>query len=68
MEKIKSILGPYLNEYFPRENSDKFERNEGLVDKINEVEVVSVINKIKCRKAVGPDRLPVEVWKVLEEM
>lgn len=51
-----------------RENQDEVEWNERLVDKINDVEVLYVINKIKYRKAVEPDELPVNVWKVLEEI
>lgn len=50
-----------LNEKFPGENQDKVEWNEGLVDKFNGIKILSVINKIKCRKAVRPDSLPVEM-------
>lgn len=35
------------------------------MDKINEIEVLFVINKMKCSKVIGPDGLPVEVWKVI---
>lgn len=43
---------------------DEVEWNERIVDKINAVEVLSVTNLMKCRKAAGPKGLPVEVWKV----
>lgn len=29
--------------------------------------MLSVINKIKCKKAAAPDELPVQIWKVLEK-
>lgn len=38
------------------------------MEKVNKAKVLSVINEIKWRKAVGSNRLPVEVWKVLGEI
>ncbi len=51
------------------------ERTSRVVDKIKETETAPVtpeevreaINKMKNGKATGPDNIPVEVWKCLEE-
>ncbi|XP_048488766.1 uncharacterized protein LOC125491268 [Plutella xylostella] len=39
--------------------------NLGMVDKINEWEVKLALRKMGNGKAVGPDNIPVEVWKLL---
>lgn len=44
-----------------KENQDEIEWNEELVDKINEVKILNVINRMNCRKAVGPSGLPIEI-------
>lgn len=49
------------------ENQDEVEWNKGLVDKINEVEVLCMVNKIQSRKAIKSEILPMKVWKVLGE-
>lgn len=35
------------------------------MNKANDVKILKVINKIKCRKVVGPDGLLMKVWKKL---
>lgn len=44
---------------FTGENQGEIEWNKGQVDKMNEVLDWNTINKIKCRKVVGPEYL----WK-----
>ena len=38
------------------------------VDQIRKDEVRKALNKMKSDKAVGPDDIPVKVWKCLGEM
>ncbi|KAM2572897.1 hypothetical protein TB1_007460 [Malus domestica] len=42
-------------------------RNYSFYRRIRKEEVVVALNKMKHRKAVGPDDIPIEVWKVLGE-
>ncbi|KAM2775830.1 hypothetical protein PS2_008375 [Malus domestica] len=42
-------------------------RNYSFYRRIRKEEVVVALKKIKHRKAVGPDDIPIEVWKVLGE-
>lgn len=53
-----------LNEEFPGEKQDEVEWNQGL---IKDWKSRLAINKINSRKAIGSDKLPVEVWKALGE-
>ncbi|KAK4324138.1 hypothetical protein Pmani_005141 [Petrolisthes manimaculis] len=39
--------------------------NEVEVNSITRQEVVLTVTKMKQKKAVGPDEIPVEAWKVL---
>lgn len=43
------------------------EWNEELIDQINKDKVLNGANKLKCRKTVGLQRLPMEIFKVLRE-
>ncbi|KAM2354645.1 hypothetical protein ACFX1X_009354 [Malus domestica] len=43
-------------------------RNYTFNRRIRKEEVVVALKKMKHRKAVGLDDIPIEVWKVLEEM
>ncbi|XP_070667542.1 uncharacterized protein [Malus domestica] len=47
-------------------NSEKC-RNYFFYRRIRKEEVVVALNKMKHRKTVGPDDIPIEVWKVLGE-
>ena len=38
---------------------------ETTVEEIKEEEVATAMNRMKRGKAVGPDNIPVEAWKVL---
>ncbi|KAM2304509.1 hypothetical protein ACFXTH_024206 [Malus domestica] len=42
-------------------------RNYSFYHRIRKEEVVVALKKMKHRKAVGPDDIPIEVWKVLGE-
>lgn len=64
----KEYFRVLINKKFLEKNQDEVEWKERQVDKINEHEVLSIISKIKWRNAMGFDRLPAEVWKVLEKM
>ena len=65
IKRWKDYFEGLLNEEFPREEIDRVEWNLGMVDLIREEEVWSAVRKMKNKKAVGPDGVPVEVWKVL---
>jgi hypothetical protein len=39
--------------------------NEGLIGLVSEEEMKIAMKKIKKKKVVGPNRVPVEVWKIL---
>lgn len=56
----KSILDPF-KKGVSQKNQDKVKCNERLVVTINEIRVLSVINKIECRKVVRSNGLTVEV-------
>ena len=43
-------------------------RNYSFYRQIGKEEVVVALKKMKHRKVVGPDDIPIEVWKVLGEM
>ena len=64
IKRWKDYFEGLLNEEFPREAIDRVEWNLGMVDLISEEEVWSAVRKMKTKKAVGPDWVPVEVWKV----
>lgn len=38
------------------------------MNKINKIEFLSAVNKMRYRKAMEPDRLPVKVQKLLGQM
>ena len=56
------------------EKNDRKPRTEEVevvneeVNCVNRKEVKSVLTRMKKGKAVGPDELPVEVWKCMGEM
>ena len=45
----------------------EFLRNYSFYRRIRKEEVVVALKKMKYRKAVGPNDIPIEVWKVLGE-
>ena len=65
-KRWKEYFEKLLNEEFPREEeTERVAWNLGMVDLIREEEVWSAVRKMKKKKAVGPDGVPVEVWQVL---
>ena len=52
------------NEILIREDGQP---NEGVTRGVERAEVVKALARMKNGKAVGPDEIPVEVWKVLGE-
>ncbi|KAK3575132.1 hypothetical protein QTP86_020819, partial [Hemibagrus guttatus] len=71
-ESVQRRWKEYFEELMNEEN-EREKRVEGVnsveqkVDKIRKDEVRKVLKRMKCGKAVGPDDIPVEVWKCLGE-
>ena len=57
-----------MKEENPREAQEEVQENNlDEMEAITEVEVRSALKKMKNGKAVGPDNLPIEIWKCLGE-
>ncbi|KAK3507750.1 hypothetical protein QTP70_035081, partial [Hemibagrus guttatus] len=71
-ESVQRRWKEYFEELMNEEN-DREKRVEGVnsveqkVDKIRKDEVRKALKRMKSGKAVGPDDIPVEVWKCLGE-
>ncbi|KAK3569869.1 hypothetical protein QTP86_006738 [Hemibagrus guttatus] len=71
-ESVQRRWKEYFEELMNEEN-EREKRVEGVnsveqkVDKIRKVEVRKALKRMKSGKAVGPDDIPVEVWKCLGE-
>ncbi|KAK3549360.1 hypothetical protein QTP70_034599, partial [Hemibagrus guttatus] len=71
-ESVQRRWKEYFEELMNEEN-EREKRVEGVnsveqkVDKIRKDEVRKALKRMKCGKAVGPDDIPVEVWKCLGE-
>ncbi|KAK3508829.1 hypothetical protein QTP70_009603 [Hemibagrus guttatus] len=71
-ESVQRRWKEYFEELMNEEN-ERDKRVEGVnsveqkVDKIRKDEVRNALKRIKSGKAVGPDDIPVEVWKCLGE-
>ena len=63
IERWKAYFGKLLNEENPRTVFGDGVRNEGLTPAINRKEVEVALKGMKRGKAMGPDGIPVEVWK-----
>ena len=68
IERWKGYYGKLLNEENPRTAFGGGVPNEGLTPAINRDKVVVAVKGMKNGKAMGPDAIPVEVWKRLGEM
>ena len=68
-EKIKDRWQEYFEELFnvtnARKETDKCEETEGPIPRITEEEIRKQLDKLKNRKANGPDNLPIELWKLV---
>ena len=67
IERWKGYYGKPLNEENPRTVFDDGVPNEGLTPAINTEEAEVALKGMKYGKAMGPDGIPVEVWKSLGE-
>ena len=67
IERWKGYYGNLLNEENPRTVFGDGVPNEGLTPAINRKEVEVALKGMKLGKAMGPDGIPVEVWKSLGE-
>ena len=67
IERWKGYFGKLLNDENPRTVFGDGVPNEGLTPAINREEVQVVLKGMKHGKAMGPDGMPVEVWKSLGE-
>ena len=76
MLNLEAVLKRW-KEYFEKLMNKKNNRNPGkeeaevVNEKVNcfsKEEVKNALRRMKFGKAVGPDELPVEVWKCMEEM
>ncbi|KAK3532136.1 hypothetical protein QTP86_008585 [Hemibagrus guttatus] len=71
-ESVQRRWKEYFEELMNEEN-ERVKRVEGVnsveqeIDKIRKDEVRKALKRIKSGKAVGPDDIPVEVWKCLGE-
>ena len=67
IERWKGYYGMLLNEENPRTVYRDGVPNEGVTPAINREEVEVALKGMKHGKAMGPDGIPVEVWKSLGE-
>ena len=67
IERWKGYYGKLLNEENPRTVFDDGVPIEELTPAINREEVEMALRGIKHGKAMGPDGIPVEVWRRLGE-
>ena len=67
-EKIKDRWQEYFEELFnvtnARKEPDKCDETEGPIPRITEEEIRKQLDKLKKRKANGPDNLPIELLEV----
>ena len=68
-EKIKERWQEYFDELFnvtnARKEPAKYDETEGPIPRITEEEIRKQLDKLKNRKANGPDNLPIELWKLV---
>jgi hypothetical protein len=66
-EEIKNIWRAYFDKLFNDELDDSIDANRRFVRRIQESEVKEALKKMKTSKALGPDDIPIEVWRCLED-
>ena len=67
-EKINDRWQEYIDELFKtnaRKEPDKCDATEGTIPRITDEEIRKQLDKLKNRKANGPDNLPIELWKLV---
>jgi len=63
----QEYFGQLLNEENPRGDLQDVERIPGVVEEIKEKEVAEAMRRMQNGKAAGPDGIPIEAFKSLEE-
>ena len=67
--KIKDRWQEYFEELFnvtsARKEPDKCDETEGPIPRITAEEIRKQLEKLKKRKANGPDNLPIQLWKLV---
>ncbi|KAL0820815.1 hypothetical protein ABMA28_005493 [Loxostege sticticalis] len=54
-----------LNEEFPSEELPKLPYTKGPIDCIRPQEIKNALRKMEFNKALGPDNIPADIWKLL---
>ncbi|AQK55117.1 hypothetical protein ZEAMMB73_Zm00001d051783 [Zea mays] len=75
-EEIKNRWKEYFNKLFNGGNESSTieldepfdDNNRGFVRRIQEYEVKEALKRMKVRKAMGPDGIPIEVWRCLGDI
>jgi hypothetical protein len=74
-EEIKNRLREYFDKLFNDESEktvieldDSIDTNRRFVQKIQEFRVKEALKKMKTGKALGPDDIPIEVWRCLGDI
>jgi hypothetical protein len=74
-EEIKNRWREYFDKLFNYESEkiaieldDSIDTNRRFVRRIQESEVKEVLKKMKTGKALGPDDIPIEVWRCLGDI
>ncbi|AQK49513.1 Retrovirus-related Pol polyprotein LINE-1 [Zea mays] len=75
-EEIKNIWKEYFNKLFNGGNESSTieldepfdDNNRGFVRRIQEYEVKEALKRMKVGKAMGPDGIPIEVWRCLGDI
>jgi hypothetical protein len=74
-EKIKNRWREYFDKLFNDESAkimieldDSIDTNRQFIQRIQESEMKEVLKKMKTSKTLGPDDIPIEVWRYLGDM
>jgi hypothetical protein len=74
-EEIKNRLREYFDKLFNDERKktaieldNSIDTNKRFVRRIQEYEVKKTLKKMKTGKALGPDDIPIEVWRCFENI
>ncbi|KAI8439845.1 hypothetical protein MSG28_001314 [Choristoneura fumiferana] len=66
-KRWKEYYEQLLNEEFPSENQITLPSIAGPLECIHPMEIKVAIRKMEHNKALGPDNVPVDIWKLLGE-
>ncbi|XP_072380840.1 uncharacterized protein [Diabrotica undecimpunctata] len=66
-QKSYEYLSKFLNEKHQRSDKACATPNKNVIPEITREEVIKTLNRSMNGKALGPDGIPVEVWKALGE-